>query len=162
MIGYCCIFQSLPFPLQVIDLDYKVVEATDTYLGLVDKTREQLLGQQLFEIFPPPIEPSIAHARVVASFSLARREDRIDRMEPVEWPLVDEDGVIESHVWQVSNAPVHRDGEIVGLINHVEDVTARFRQNEKERELASALAVTLAGISTSADELRRVWEMIIE
>ncbi len=133
------VFRDLPTAYLVMTPDLEIAAANDAYLRLVGRSREELVGRQVFDAFPPTEHALDEQGRnpVQVSFSkaLGGVQDRLplqqyDVLEPATGRLV-------QRFWSLISAPVRgADGQVVLLLQRVEDVTdyvAEQRQRDAER-----------------------------
>jgi PAS domain S-box-containing protein len=141
------LFQGAPALFVVLEpqAPFTVLEASDAYLAATRTTRETLVGRPLFDAFPG--QPLDSHAATIANLraSLARvlATRAADTMEIQKYDLprsAGEGGGFEERYWSPVNSPVlGKDGEVLGIVHRVEDVTALERaKREKDEERARA------------------------
>ncbi|MFP5020722.1 ANTAR domain-containing protein [Pseudonocardia phyllosphaerae] len=121
-------FRATRSPYLLIDPDLRIAGANPAFGYAVLRDPDTLVDQQLFEAFPaPPHQPDAAGRELVAaSIERVLREGRRDRLPVLRYdiPAPDGDGFLE-RMWLVVNSPVDDGrGQVVGVLNHVEDVTA--------------------------------------
>lgn len=154
---YEVVFRSMPVAVQIMDCKFTVIDATEEYLRVTLRERDDIVGRYVFDAFPAP--PGTGD-NLLASFHRVLDTGRPHRLPPFVYPVQSLTGDAETMHWRVINAPMcGRDGAIVGVINMVEDMTEIARRETERQELVTTLAATLAGISTSADQLRRALEL---
>ncbi len=133
------LFESAPIAYLVVLPDapsFTVVAASDAYLQALEKSREDLVGRGVFEVFPEG--PSAAHAatshNVRASFHriLATREPDSMPVQKYDLPRPkSEGGGFEERYWSPVNSPVlGESGEVNYIIHRVENVTERKRAEQ--------------------------------
>ncbi|MDB6169244.1 MAG: hypothetical protein JWM88_2108, partial [Verrucomicrobia bacterium] len=120
------LFESLPGLYLVLTPDLKVVAVSDAYLKSAMKTREGIMGRDLFEVFPEnPADPgATGAANLRASLQRVRELRTTDTMAIQKYDIMRPDGVFEERYWSPINSPVLGvDGHIEYIIHRVEDVT---------------------------------------
>ncbi|MXV15742.1 PAS domain-containing protein [Hufsiella ginkgonis] len=146
------VFETLPGLYLVLSPDLIMLTASDAYLRITAKKREDVAGRHIFEVFTPGARDQ--GGRDVAN-SLIRV---INTREPHEIPVARFDfpdpadpAVTRSSYWRTSHTPVlNSRGEIRYIIHFTEDVTAQevARQQltasleEQTRSAAKALQMS--------------------
>jgi signal transduction histidine kinase len=132
------LFDSLPGLFLVLTPDYNVVTGSDAYFASTMIKREEVVGRNMFDIFPDnPDDPgTTGSANVRASLDRVRRTGQADTMAIQKYDVRRPDGVYEERYWSPVNSPlVGADGHLRYIIHRVEDVTEFMRQ---KRDKASA------------------------
>lgn len=92
-------------------------------------TREQIVGRDLFEVFPdnPDEVGASGEANLRASLARVRRDLVVDELPLQKYDIrrpKDEGGAYEERYWSATNYPVlDEDGALAFIIHRVEDVT---------------------------------------
>lgn len=159
-LDYRDLFRQLPYAVEIIDSDLVVRDATEEYLRVTMRTRDQLVGHAVFDVFPPPQDDAPAYLALRRSFETVLAEGRVHRLPPIEYPVCSEDGEETRH-WQVVNAPLSGSQGDCYIINAIVDLTETVKREEARQALAGTLARTLAGISGTASDLQMALEMSI-
>ncbi|MGW1913599.1 PP2C family protein-serine/threonine phosphatase [Streptomyces sp. NPDC002076] len=131
-IDYAGVFQALPGMVALLTPDLLFADANEAFLRQSGRTREQVVGRYLFDVFPEnPNDPGASGMRNLAA-SLTRvvatgeRDTMALQRYDVENP--DRPGEWEERYWSPVNAPVFgRDGKVVLLVHRVEEVTELIR-----------------------------------
>jgi len=145
---YRALFESAPGLYLALSPDLKIVAVSDNYLRATMTKREEIIGRNLFEVFPD--NPSEAAATGVAN--LARSLERVlknrvpDAMAVQKYDIRRPDsagGGFEERHWSPINSPVlGPNGEVRYIIHRVEDVTefVQLKQaGSDEHQLAEEL-----------------------
>lgn len=162
-IDYRAVFRALPGMVALLTPDLVFVDANEDYVRNSGRTRGDLLGRYLFEVFPDnPHDPAATGARnleaslrrVVASGErdamALQRYDVQSRERPGEW---------EERYWSPVNAPVlGADGRVVLMVHRVEEVTELIRA--RSRRAGDRALVLEAELYTRARELQEVNERL--
>ncbi len=133
---YRRVFEALPGACLVLDRALVVVAVTDSFLPIVRRSREQVIGGGLFDLGPdrPEVRASIERA--------------IERRTADTVVIGSQDG----RCWSRTTSPViDADGEIRYLIHRAEDVTASVRQEDQLRQLVDNMEI--AAIRVDRDSL---------
>jgi len=146
------LFESLPIPIMVITTDLKIVSISDAFLQASMTEREDILGCDVFEIFPDnaddPGADGVANLR--ASFNRVLETQLPDTMAIQKYDIRRPDGTFEERYWSPINSPVKgADGQIVYLIHRVDDVTDFVRQKTQPESHGRELRVRLEQMESS-------------
>ena len=122
--------------------DFRIVAVSDGFLHVTRRTREEITGRSLFEVFPDdPKEPDASGSRNLrASLERVKRSGRADSMPLQRYPVPrpeSEGGGFEERFWSPFNSPVFGPGgELAYIINRSEEVTefVRLRQRAGARK----------------------------
>ena len=157
------VFNALPGAYLLLSPDLVVEAASDAYLALVLRPREQLVGRPLFEIFPDnPAAPDTQNQHNVrASFAqvLATRQSHELPRQRYDLPDPAAPGQLLERYWHPRTAPVFDDeGQIIHLLHSVTDITNQEQaaaqvQASQQREQAA-----LAEAERQRGELERIFE----
>ena len=142
-LDYQMLFESAPGLYLVVDPTFEIVAASDAYLAATMTERHDIVGGNLFDVFPDnPDDPSATGTR-----NLRASLDKVLRTgEPHAMPVQkydirkprSEGGGFEERFWSPVNTPVFVDGRLTHIIHRVEDVTDYIRllrqKQEKERQ----------------------------
>jgi len=131
-IDYAAVFRALPGMVALLTPDLVYADANDDFLRLAGRTREQLLGRYIFDVFPEnPNEPAAAGMRETrASMLRVAAAGERDTMALLRYDIEDPQrpGHWQEHYWSPVNAPVHGpDGQVVLVVHRVEEVTELIR-----------------------------------
>ena len=124
----------MPNAGMILDSDLKYVEANEAYCAAVQRTRDQLLGHHIFEVFPDTPE------RMQAVTDLFERtlSGESTRLEAQPYKMHIADGRVEERIWQIAQFPItcETDGKTF-LVQRAEDVTEREKLRA-QRDLVTA------------------------
>ncbi|GAA3792735.1 hypothetical protein GCM10022206_35580 [Streptomyces chiangmaiensis] len=126
---YAALFAATPSPYLVLAPDLTIVEVNQAYLDATRRTRDNLIGQHIFEAFPDnPDDPDADGVQnLSASLHRVLISRRPDTMAPQKYdiPSVNHPGAFEERWWSPINTPIFGpDGSVVWIIHRVEDVTS--------------------------------------
>ena len=164
-IDYAAVFRALPGMVALLTPDLVYVDANEDFLRLAGRTREQLLGRYMFDVFPENPNDAAAAGMRETQASMMRvvataerdtmallRYDIEDRARPGHWV---------EHFWSPVNAPVlGPDGDVVLIVHRVEEVTELIRAREGTGSDSSRARVLEAELYTRARELQDVNERL--
>ena len=140
------LFESAPDSYLVLDPQLRILAATDEYLRVTMTRREEIVGRDLFEVFPDnPEDPdATGMGNLAASFDRVRRNLVPDTVAVQKYDIrrpEPEGGGFEVRYWSPRNSPVLRaDGSLAYIVNRVEDVTefVRLKEMDSERQELTA------------------------
>lgn len=127
------IFDASSSPTLVLDPELILVTANRAYLAMTDRRLDDIVGKHLFEVFPdnPDAPDTVGEAGLRSSFDRVVETGAVHRMGVYRYDLARSDapGGYEERYWSMANTPIRdEDGEVVGIVNTVEDVTG-FRED---------------------------------
>ncbi|MEI5520414.1 SpoIIE family protein phosphatase [Streptomyces brasiliscabiei] len=131
-IDYAEVFRALPGMVALLTPELVYVDANDDFARLAGRSREQLLGRYIFDVFPEnPNEPAAAGMRETRESMLrAVATGERDTMALLRYDIEDPQrpGLWQEHYWSPVNAPVlGPDGKVALIIHRVEEVTELIR-----------------------------------
>lgn len=122
------IFEAAPHGYLILDTAYNIVDVNQQYLDLTNARREDLVGLGLFEAFPDnpddPTADGTHNLRTSLETALSTGRPHAMAVQKYDIPLREPGGGFEERYWKPLNTPVLRQGQVVALIHHVQDVTA--------------------------------------
>ncbi|GAB3532631.1 hypothetical protein GCM10027443_16700 [Pontibacter brevis] len=171
---YTQLFRNIPEALVVLSPEYKILAATDKYLEITKRTREQILGKHfLLEAFPNK-ELSYEENPVRVSLDRAIQSKKIDYLDVIRYDLPKpeaEGGDYEVRYWEASHTPVlDADGNVEYLIQRTTDVTEResaklalSESEEKFRFMAEAMPQLIFTTDAAGEltYLNKRWERYV-
>ncbi|MFI8521655.1 PP2C family protein-serine/threonine phosphatase [Streptomyces sp. NPDC085481] len=164
-IDYAGVFQALPGMVALLTPDLVYLDANEEFVRVSGRTREQLLGHYLFDVFPDnPHDPAASGMRNLAA-SLRRVVETGERdamaLQRYDVESTDRPGEWDERYWSPVNAPVlGPDGQVVLLVHRVEEVTELIRA--RTAPTGSRARVLEAELYTRARELQEVNERLRE
>lgn len=166
-IDYRALFAATPSPYLVLGPDLVIVDVNEAYLQATGRTREDLIGQYLFDAFPDnPADPDADGVRNLSDSlhrALTSREPDTMALQKYDIPIMHRPGAFEERWWSPINTPVlSPDGAVAWIIHRVEDVTA-FVLSRRSRqmgggELSERADAMEAELYARARELQRLNE----
>ncbi|MEW2401474.1 SpoIIE family protein phosphatase [Streptomyces sp. NPDC046862] len=163
-IDYAAVFRGLPGMVALLTPDLVYADANDDFVRLAGRTREQLLGHYIFDVFPEnPNEPAAAGMRETeASMLRVAATGERDTMALLRYDIEDpaRPGHWDEHYWSPVNAPVRGpDGRVELIVHRVEEVTELIRAFGRRGGDRQA-RVLEAELYTRARELQEVNERL--
>jgi PAS domain S-box-containing protein len=139
------IFDATPSPYLVLDADLRIVSVNKAYLLATRTLYEDIIGRDIFDVFPDnPGDPEASGVQNLrASLLRALQNKRADTMaiQKYDIQVSGPDGVhFEERHWSPINTPVFdANGKVSHIIHRVEDVTEFVRARERGARMASTI-----------------------
>ena len=135
-LDYSAVFVAMPTPCVVITRDLVIVAANPAYTEATGKTTEELIGRQLFEVFPES-DPDVHSERNVRG-SLNRvmetGKQHTMALQRYDVPVEEVPGAFEERWWALINSPVTGpDSAVEWILIRAEDVTEFVRSHDHDR-----------------------------
>jgi serine phosphatase RsbU (regulator of sigma subunit) len=128
-LDYAAWFAAMPSPCLVLAPDLVIVEANRAYLEVTGRTREELIGHELFDAFPESaVDPSAADSMRKVKASLKRvlatgKQDSL--ILKYDIPVSGRPGEFEERWWSPVFTPIiGSDGNVAWIFIRSDDVTA--------------------------------------
>ena len=144
------IFEATPGLYAVLDREFRTVAASDAYLRATMKTREELIGRSVFDVFPAnPEDPSAKGGTVIRKvLEKALREGTPQTLSPQRYDVARPDGSFEKRYWSAVVTPLAgADGAVEYLLCATEDVTDPARE-ARYRKLVDVDAIGIVFFDT--------------
>jgi serine phosphatase RsbU (regulator of sigma subunit) len=131
-VDYSAVFAATPSPSLILNPDLQIVGVNQAFCQVTGRTREDLLGQFLFDAFPDnPADPEADGVRNLSSSLervLSTRQPDTLAVQKYDIPVPGRPEVFEERWWSPVNTPVlGPGGEVAWIINRVEDMTGFLR-----------------------------------
>ncbi|MGZ3323346.1 MAG: PAS domain-containing protein [Xanthobacteraceae bacterium] len=122
-------FDASPHPYMLLDPapGLRIVDINDAYARATLTNRDDVVGHSLFEIFPDNPEDALADgvSNLYTSLRTVVKTSQPHAMAIQRYDIRDPQGQFIERHWQPINSPIHdRDGVLIYILHHVEDVTA--------------------------------------
>ncbi len=160
-VDYRSLFDASPAPFLVVaPPEWTIVAVNEARLAVTGGTRQEQVGQRLFDIFPDdPADPSSDGVRnLTASFERVVASGKADKMPIQRYAVRNPDGHFAERWWSPLNTPVlDEDGNVSLIIHRVEEVTELVRlrgASEVSDQLAYDQQAVIARLLTSEAALR--------
>jgi signal transduction histidine kinase len=151
------LLEAAPGAYLVLDPHFVIVAVTDAYLRATLTAREEIIGRDLFDVFPDnPNDPAATGTRNLrASLETVLRTGAPHAM-PVQKYDIRRPGSeeFEERYWKPLNTPVRIEGAVAYIIHSVEDVTSlvRFEHMKNQNELAAGELKSMRAADHAKDE----------
>lgn len=122
-IDFKTVFELLPSPYMLLDRAYRYVAVNRAYEAAVGRTRDELLGRDLFEVFPNPGEGG---QMLRASFERVLESGQPDSIAFIPYALAqpNDGGGVQMRYWSAVHTPVlDADGRVELILQNTVDVT---------------------------------------
>lgn len=127
-VPYPALFAATPSALVVLTPDLVICEVNTAYLDVTGRSRDELIGRPLFEVFPVPVD-TVDHLR--ASLERVRDTGKPDAMSVQRYDIPDGRGGFAERYWSPISVPiVDEHGDTVLLLHRAEDVTEFVRERQ--------------------------------
>jgi PAS domain S-box-containing protein len=142
---FSALFDATPSPYLVLAPDFRIVGVNRAYLEATKTVRQEILGRDIFEVFPDnPDDPSASGvAKLRASLLRVLHNKQADTMaiQKYDLPVAGPEGIrFEERHWSPINTPVFdADGELRHIIHRVEDVTEFVRSRDHNARMESRI-----------------------
>ncbi|PKV66920.1 PAS domain S-box-containing protein [Pontibacter ramchanderi] len=148
------IFRALPRLYAVLTPDLVIADATDALLKQLHMTREQIVGQPLFAVFPNnPNHPESQEA-VLQCLQHALMHKELFHNPMLRYDMQSGAGY-EERYWSATSVPVLNDaGEVQYLIHEVSDVTDKIlfeRMHQQSQEQLNLISNATKAIAWEYD-----------
>ena len=132
-IDYVAVFQNIPIPALLLTPGFAIADVNLAYLRAAGRTRDELLGRNVFDAFPDnPSDPEatgVSNLKASLRRVLATGQTDIMPAQKYDVEVADSHGLFERRYWCQVNAPVlGREGQVVLIVHCAEDVTDRVRK----------------------------------
>lgn len=119
------IFEELPDYYLILSNDLTIITASNAYVWLTGKSRQEMAGKNLFDIFPRhPDWAKNADGGIHFSLQKVLETNLPHELEVIRFDVPGADGQLQERYWKTSNKPVlNASGEIKYIIHKTADVT---------------------------------------
>lgn len=117
MVDFAALFDASPNPYMVLDRDLRYVAVNQAYLDVTARTREELIGARVTDLFPhDPDDPDNANRRLlVDSFERVLATGERDVLPYIHY-RIPVGGVHEDRYWSATHTPILDEAGRVALI----------------------------------------------
>jgi signal transduction histidine kinase len=152
-VDYRVLFENSPGLNVVLDPHFFIIAASNQFLQATMTCRQDIVGQNFFDVFPDnPDDPKASGVRNLRSSLERVLRDRVaDSMAVQQHDIRRPDGQFEERYWSPVNSPVFgSDGHIEYIIHCVDDVTefVRLRQSREESKRTETQHARVATMET--------------
>jgi len=114
------VFNNLPSPFMVMSADFEIVAANEAYLEVTMRSRENLIGLNVFSAFPAEGD---SRRILQESFERVRDEGVIDVLPVLPYAIPGRQG-FEERSWSCTHVPIlAKDGKVSFLLQSTQDIS---------------------------------------
>lgn len=142
------VFHAMPVPFIVLKRDLTIIFASDLYLQTTYTTNEQLLGKNVFEVFPDNEAHESKGAKILKnSLQKVIKTQDTDSLGIISYEVWNPGlSKFEERYWSTVNSPIIKDGEVTHIIHKIEEVTELLKGVDQVRGLELKIATQAAEI----------------
>ncbi|WP_198653387.1 PAS domain-containing sensor histidine kinase [Actinocorallia populi] len=127
-VDFQALFDAAPAALALLSPDLVFVAVNRAYERLLDRTREEIIGRNIFEVFPGGSSgEGVAVLRSSLERALAGGEGEADTLmlQRYDIEVPGSPGASEERYWSVASSPLlDREGTVCGVIVRIQEVTS--------------------------------------
>lgn len=117
---------------------FTIMDASESYLQMVDKSKAELEGRGVFEAFPPNPNRPQDSIFLKASFEEVIATKKTSMLPVQRYDVQDEEDYFTSRYWRIVNSPVlDQQDNVAYIINTVEDITNEIKAGYQEEKIKS-------------------------
>lgn len=131
------LFESLPTLCLALDPSLNIVAVTDSYLAATMTKREDIIGKNIFVVFPdnPNEKDATGVTTLRSSFNRVLKEGKTDILSIQKYDIRKPDsegGGFEERYWSPTNTPIFdQDHKLIFILHRVEDVTEFLKLKQR-------------------------------
>lgn len=140
---FASIIRGMPQPYLILDSQLLIVGASDAYLAVTERTREDIVGKHILEAFPdnPDAAGTVEQGPLEVSLRHVLATGRPHEMAVIQYDIPRPGGGFYQRFWTPVHSPViGEDGKVQYIIQNPMDVTQTVL---KDREADARLRVAL-------------------
>ena len=151
------VFDHVPAPYMLMNSDLVVVDLNRAYLDVVRRTRAEVLGRPVFEVFPDAGE-----GRRLLENSLRRvLDDGVQDIIPVLRYPIEIAGAMAERFWSISNVPIFgAGGDVEFILQNSQDVSD-LKGAERSAWPPNAQAVLAGDVLHRAEAVQAINETLL-
>jgi PAS domain S-box-containing protein len=165
-LDFSALFDAAPSPYLVLSHDLRIVSVNQAYLNATSTRRKDILGRDVFDVFPDNPDDATAsgvanlHASLQRALSTRRAGTMAIQKYDIRIPTADGTR-FEERFWSPVNTPVlNAEGEVTHIIHRVEDVTEFVRTRDDRARMASQVDDQALEIEIANRRLREANETL--
>lgn len=122
-IDFEALLANSPNPYVLMDDKLILIWMNEAYLRTTQRSREELVGQNMFDAFPSPPE-SDSHRQLKQSYRQVLATGEVDEIALIRYDIPMPDGGLEERYWSATHTPFKDEhGKIRYILQHTVDVT---------------------------------------
>jgi len=141
---------------------FTILAASDLYLELTHKQRQEVLGKGLFEVYPGNHADPTEKDSVFSSFKRVIDTAKRDKLPVFKYDIAVEGSLFkETHYWTNENEPILDDnGKVAYIINTTNNITEEIRRSQALQESEDRFKVMAEGTDVMISVGDRLGEAI--
>jgi PAS domain S-box-containing protein len=141
---------------------FTILAASDLYLELTHKHRDEVLGHGLFQVYPGNHADPTEKDSVFSSFKRVIDTTKRDELPVFKYEIAIEGSLFkETHYWTNENEPILDDnGQVAYIINTTTNITEEIRQSQALQESEDRFKVMAEGTDVMISVGNRLGEAI--
>ncbi|MDN3241855.1 SpoIIE family protein phosphatase [Glycomyces tritici] len=156
-LDYVAVFAALPTPCVVIDRAFTIVAANAAYMAATGKSRDELVGRPLFDVFPDPDASGERNVRTSLNWVLETGRQHTMALLKYDVPTGGTPE-FEERWWSLINSPIAGpNNPVEWILIRAEDVTAFVQSHDFRRPLRAE--VPSAAMAREAELFERAREL---
>ncbi len=158
------IFRNLPGLYLILNDEFNIVEVNEAYASATLTKRDEIIGRNIFDVFPdnPQDETADGVRNLQASLNFVRQNLKSHTMPIQKYDIRRADGTFEIRYWSPKNLPViGEDGKLKYIIHRAEDVSeyiavrqAKLKSEELTQGLQEQVQQMEAEIMRHSNEIK--------
>lgn len=148
--NFAAILSGMPQPYLVLDGNLAIVGASDSYLALTSRTREDIVGRHILEAFPenPDAPGTVEQGPLEVSLKHVLQTRKAHEMAVIQYDIPRLGGGFSQKFWMPIHTPVLDDtGAVSFIIQNPMDVTESVLRN-READARLRVALHAADLAT--------------
>src|SRR5689334_2753855 len=128
-INFQQVFRCSPDTDVLLSSDLKIIDATDAYLELISRKRDNIVGKSLFENFPESEESEqVEHLKRNLDDAVLTRKTQV--FPTFRYDVTNQNGNMETRFWRTISVPITYDGSHTYILHRLSDVSGEVRENK--------------------------------
>ncbi len=159
------VFETLPYNCLILAPDFRILNASNAYLKLVGKTRGELLGRNVYDVFDQnpnwirSLDAGMGRSMQLALESGERQEMQIIQLHIPDWASPGKEA--KESYWKISHTPVLNDaGEPAYLIHDIDNVTEQVIYEQRLQESLESEKQAAAKSALLSRQMQQLFEIV--
>lgn len=132
-------FAVLPSNSMLVDIDspkFTILLVSDNYVKISGKSRSDLIGNGVFDVFPPnsAAEGDTGSVNLRDSFEFVIKNKKSHSLDLQRYDVKNENGTFTERYWLITNTPVFDDqGNVIQILHSPEEITDKIKAEKLEK-----------------------------